>query len=288
MAQLLKRPPAAFQVDLFGEPAIRLHGRPLPSLNAKAMQLLALLVIASVLVGAAASSGSRAIADTFTDQIAAKQQQLATDGTALSHLKAELAAAANQEGALQKAIDDPSWGADRNNRQAESNIARLLSHWRERDWPLFHVRHVSGDPGSTYRPNQPGADFKPEVKPLPGEVVIAKHTNSAWIGTSLEHDMRARGIAIVVITGVITNNSVEATARMSGNLGFRTFVVSDATATFGRQDFDGRWRTSDEVHAMSLANLDGEYATVVTTDEVLGDAQSKGCSVLAFALQSPR
>ena len=49
---------------------------------------------------------------------------------------------------------------------------------------------------------------------------------------------------------VITNNSVEATARMSGNLGFLTVVVSDATATFGRDDFDGRWRTAGEVHAM--------------------------------------
>lgn len=45
MAQLLRRPPAALQIDLFGEPVIRLHGNPLPSLNAKAMQLLALLVI---------------------------------------------------------------------------------------------------------------------------------------------------------------------------------------------------------------------------------------------------
>lgn len=56
---------------------------------------------------------------------------------------------------------------------------------------------------------------------------------------------------------------------MAGNLGFRTFVSSDATATFGRLDFDGHWRTADEVHAMSLANLDGEYATVLSTDAIL-------------------
>ena len=170
---------------------------------------------------------------------------------------------------VQKAIDDPSWGDDRNNPSAESNIARLLARWRERQWPIFHIRHVSRDPSSTYRPGQPGAEFKREVMPRDGENVIEKHTNSAFIETTLENDLRARNITNVVITGVITNNSVEASARMAGNLGFSTFVVSDATATFGRRDFAGVWRTASDVHAMSLANLQGEYATVLTTDALL-------------------
>jgi len=68
---------------------------------------------------------------------------------------------------------------------------------------------------------------------------------------------------------VITNNSVEATVRMAGNLGFDTYLVEDATFTFGRQDWRGTWRTADEVHALSLANLDGEYCTVVRTSEIL-------------------
>src|SRR6266446_1139312 len=134
---------------------------------------------------------------------------------------------------VQKAIDDPSWGDDRNNPSAESNIARLLARWREKGWPIFHIRHVSRDPNSTYRPGQPGAEFKSEVIPLSGERVIEKHTNSAFIGTTLERELRVADIAQVVITGVITNNSVEASARMAGNLGFLTSVVADATATFG-------------------------------------------------------
>jgi nicotinamidase-related amidase len=170
---------------------------------------------------------------------------------------------------VQNAIDDPSWGSDRNNRGAEENIARLLAHWRGRAWPVVHIRHLSREPDSTYRPGQAGAEFKPEVQPLDGETIVDKQTNSAFIGTSLERMLRDAGIITVVITGVITNNSVEATARMAGNLGFRTIVVSDATATFGRNDFDGRWRTAEEVHSMSLANLDGEYATVITTARTL-------------------
>ncbi len=170
---------------------------------------------------------------------------------------------------VQKAIDDPSWGLDRNHPHAEANMARLLRLWREKGWPVVHVRHASGDPTSTYRPGQPGADFKDEVIPLPSERIMEKRTNSAFIGTELEKHLRANDITELVIVGVITNNSVEASARMAGNLGFATFVASDATATFGRPDYNGQWRTADEVHAMSLANLAGEYATVATTDELL-------------------
>jgi len=57
--------------------------------------------------------------------------------------------------------------------------------------------------------------------------------------------------------------------RMAGNLGFETLVVEDACFTFGRKDWSGVWRTADEVHAMSLANLAGEYARVVRTAEVV-------------------
>jgi nicotinamidase-related amidase len=170
---------------------------------------------------------------------------------------------------VQLAIDDPSWGSDRNNRDAEANIGRLLARWRAAGWPVVHVKHVSRDPRSTYRPGQSGAEFKPEVAPYDGERVIEKNTNNAFIGTTLESELRTMDAAPVVIVGVITNNSIEATARMCGNLGFDTIVVSDATATFGRHDFAGTWRTANEVHAMSLANLDGEYASVVSTDEVL-------------------
>lgn len=165
---------------------------------------------------------------------------------------------------LQKAIDDPSWGA-RNNPQAEQRVAELLEAWRRRAWPLIHIRHDSRETKSTYRPGQPGNEFKPEAQPREGETVIAKQTNSAFVGTDLEQRLRGAGIERLVVAGVITNNSVEATVRMAGNLGFDTWLVEDACFTFGRRDWHGRERTADEVHAMSLANLDGEYCRVVSS-----------------------
>ncbi|MBV9586564.1 MAG: cysteine hydrolase [Alphaproteobacteria bacterium] len=178
---------------------------------------------------------------------------------------------------LQKAIDDPTWAAEgpRNNPDAEANVAELLSAWRRDHRPLFHIRHDSVSPTSTYRPGQPGNEFKPEAQPLAGETVIAKRTNSAFIGTDLEARLRGAGVATLVIAGVITNNSVEATVRMAGNLGFDTYLVEDACFTFARRDYHGRLRSADEVHAMSLANLNGQYCAVVKTAEIIA-AHNKG------------
>lgn len=169
---------------------------------------------------------------------------------------------------VQKAIDHPSWGR-RNNPQAEENIGRLLVAWRNTRRPIIHVCHLSREPQSTYRPGQENCEFKEAMRPQAGEAVITKHTNSAFIGTELEVLLRRERIFTLVICGVITNNSVEATARMAGNLGYETYVVSDATATFDKVDFCGQLRSAEDVHALSLANLQGEYATVVSTAELL-------------------
>ncbi len=176
---------------------------------------------------------------------------------------------------VQNAIDNPVWAAHgpRNNPAAEENIAALLAAWRRSGRAVIHVKHESVEPGSTYRPGQPGCDFKPCAAPLPGERVVVKHVNSAFIGTGLTETLRAAGAACLAVCGVITNNSVEATVRMAGNLGFATWLVEDACFTFARPDYDGCLRSAAEVHAMSLANLAGEYCRIAKTDEMLAMIQ---------------
>ncbi len=169
---------------------------------------------------------------------------------------------------VQKAIDHPSWGR-RNNPQAEANISRLLAAWREAGGTVIHVRHYSRVPNSTYRPGQPGCDFKECAIPLPRELVVTKHACGAFAGTNLERILREGGHPALVVAGVITNNSVEATVRIAGDLGFDTYLVSDAAFTFDRNALDGTLHRAEDVHAHSLANLHGEYASVVETADLL-------------------
>ena len=172
---------------------------------------------------------------------------------------------------VQRAIDDPGWEkhGKRNNPEAERQMARLLAAWRERKLPIYHVRHDSRHAESPYRPGQPGNEFKPELAPLAGEAIVPKQTNSAFVGTDFEQQLRRAGHLTLVVAGVITNNSVEATVRMAGNLGFETYLAEDACFTFPRPDWEGRLRAAEEVHAMSLVNMHGEYCTVLTADEVI-------------------
>ena len=159
---------------------------------------------------------------------------------------------------------------ERNNAGAEHVIAALLAAWRKARSPIVHVRHVSRTPGSPFWPGQVGAEFQPELAPLDAEHVVEKNVPDAFINTGLEGWLHARGMNAVAIVGVSTNNSVESTARTAGNLGFDTYVVSDATFAFAKTDYAGVRRTAEEVHAMALANLQGEYATVVTANELMG------------------
>ena len=169
---------------------------------------------------------------------------------------------------LQKAIDHNDWG-ERNNLDAEENIGNLLAYWRKNNLPIIHVKHMSQESNSHYRPNQKGNEFKEVAQPNTHEKVVEKQSNSAFINTDLEQTLRQKNIEDIVIIGVITNNSVEATARMSGNLGFNTTVVSDATFTFGKKDYSGKWHDAQQIHDVSLANMADEYAQILSTNELL-------------------
>jgi nicotinamidase-related amidase len=169
---------------------------------------------------------------------------------------------------VQQGFDAPTWGT-RNNPGMEERVAELLSAWRSSNRPVIHVKHMSTDPTSPLRPDQPGNAFKVETAPRPGERVIEKRVHSCFIGTSLEADLRAAGHDTLVIVGLTTNHCISTSARMAANLGFDTWVVSDATATFDRVGPDGLRYSAEQIHAIALADLHGEFATVVDTESVL-------------------
>jgi nicotinamidase-related amidase len=163
---------------------------------------------------------------------------------------------------VQKAIDDPRWGP-RNNPHAELVIADLISAWRAESLPIVHIRHDSTERASPYRPDAPGHAFKAEAAPRPGETVIGKSGNSAFVGTPLEEALDAIGATTLVVCGVLTHNSLEATVRHGGNLGYRIFVVADACWAVDVIDLAGRRWAAEDVHQLSLANMQGEYAEIV-------------------------
>jgi nicotinamidase-related amidase len=169
-------------------------------------------------------------------------------------------------------------GERRNNGQALANIALLLAAFRDRDMAIFHIRHASTEPDSRLRPDRSGYRPIEEARERENEPVLVKHVNSAFIGTDLEKRLRDGGYETLVVAGITTNHCVETTTRMAGNLGFDARLVADACYTFDRVGFDGTAERAETIHQMTLSNLNGEFATIETTDSVVAEVRSSAPS----------
>ena len=169
---------------------------------------------------------------------------------------------------VQKGLDHPSLGK-RNNPEAESNMALLLSEWRKHERPIIHIQHNSVEPNSKLRPELPGNAFKDEVLPLPSEKQFGKTVNSAFIGTGLGDYLHEHDISSLVIVGLTTDHCVSASTRNASDLGFDVTLVSDATAAFERVGYDGVLYSGDDIHNVNLVSLDGEFCTVRSTQAVI-------------------
>ena len=169
---------------------------------------------------------------------------------------------------MQKAMDDQRFD-HQGQPEALANAAALLAHWRHLGNPIVHIRHDSMDPSSPYAPETPGNEFKEEVAPLDHETIVEKRTNNAFIGTDLMQVLEEIGSSELVVCGVHLQDCVESTVRMAGNLGFMVFLAADATVSLGQTGIDGKNWSADEVHALTLGILDGQYAKVLNSADLM-------------------
>jgi nicotinamidase-related amidase len=169
---------------------------------------------------------------------------------------------------VQRGMHDASKGP-RNNLDAEKNLERLLAAWRGQHFPIIHVKHNSIHSTSVFHASHPGNQIQEFARPREHEPLIEKSANCAFVGTDLELRLREAGVTTLVIVGFVTNHCVETTARIAGDLGFNTYVVSDATAAFDRKGPDGQLYPADLIHRVALASIHEEFVTVVDTEDVL-------------------
>ncbi|MBW7959560.1 MAG: cysteine hydrolase [Candidatus Promineofilum sp.] len=108
------------------------------------------------------------------------------------------------------------------------------------------------------RPDTWGAEFF-GVLPQPGDYVITKHRNSAFINTSLDLVLRSIGMKTIIVTGVSTHICVECTVRDGFQYDYFPVVPADCTDS-GRSDV--------QVLNSALNRIDGRWGKVVTSGEI--------------------
>lgn len=163
------------------------------------------------------------------------------------------------------------WGGPagrRNNPAAEDRQRALLATFRATGLQVAFTVHDSREPDSPLRLSVPTGRQIEGLEPADEDVVAVKHTNSGFVGTALEVDLRRARINRLVIAGFFTNMCVDTTVRMAGNLGFDTYAIGDACATTNRVGPDGADHDPEVVHDLSLASQNGEFCTVLSTDDV--------------------
>jgi nicotinamidase-related amidase len=165
------------------------------------------------------------------------------------------------------------WGGPngrRNNPDAETKMSQLLATWRNAKLQVAFTRHDSRESASPLKFSLPTGAQKPGFEPAAGEIVVEKDVNSGFIGTDLEIQLRRAKISRLAIVGFFTNFCVETTTRMAGNLGFDTYLIEDCCSTSNRIGPDGVDRDPELVHAMTVANLHGEFCTAIKLADALG------------------
>jgi nicotinamidase-related amidase len=123
------------------------------------------------------------------------------------------------------------------------NAVSLVKAFRRRELPVVLVNVAGGAPGRTeqkrawsFPPNW--TELVPELDQQPSDLVVTKYTPGAFHGTSLDMQLRRRGVTQIVLCGVSTTSGVESTARSAYEHGYNVTLVVDAMTDMSREAHD--------------------------------------------------
>ena len=155
--------------------------------------------------------------------------------------------------------------------QAAKKAGELLSDFRRRSWPTFHIQHIAAQKGATFfLPETEGAALHESIQPQGDELVIQKHFPNSFRETSLLQELESHDVKKLVICGAMSHMCIDATTRAAADHCFDCTVVQDACATRDLE-FGGKTIAAADVHGSFMAALGSAYARVVNLAELTID-----------------
>jgi len=147
---------------------------------------------------------------------------------------------------------------------------RLLTHFRERNWPVFFttVAYSDESQATVFREKLPALnvlqvgsgleEIDARLAPRQDEPVLVKHWASGFFATDLHKRLQEAGVDGTVVTGLTASGCVRATALDSLQHNYRTLVPREAVG-----DRDAA------AHEANLRDLGIKYVDVLSLEETL-------------------
>ncbi len=145
------------------------------------------------------------------------------------------------------------------------NLADCPPAKRNRGRAALRIGDV-GPMGRILVDGEPGNDFVPALRPMPGEIVIAKPGKGAFYATELQGILHKCGITHLIMVGVTTEVCVQTTMREANDRGFECLLVEDGTESY----FPEFKKATLEM----LRAQDGIVGWTATAEQVLAALQS--------------
>ncbi|MFE7973884.1 cysteine hydrolase family protein [Streptomyces shenzhenensis] len=173
---------------------------------------------------------------------------------------------------LWEAVSDP---------EIADKVNRLVRLSRERGDLVVWVLHHEPGSGDVFDPALGHVRLMAELERADGEPLIHKTSHNAFTTTNLQQLLTEHGIRELTVCGIRTEQCVETTTRVAGDLGYRVTFVTDATATdpLAHPDApadrsvadllaDPRTLPAAEVIRRTEYALAGRFATIATIDRL--------------------
>lgn len=147
---------------------------------------------------------------------------------------------------------------------SSSNIVTAIQAASDAHIPIIMIQHTLK--AKAFVKGTYGWELHESVKNAKVAHTIEKTMPSSFVGTDLEEWLRKNEIDTVVISGYMTQNCCDTTARYACHLGFNVEFLSDATGTLAFENKGGK-ATAEELHRATLVEQAFRFSTVMSTHE---------------------
>lgn len=153
------------------------------------------------------------------------------------------------------------------------NITTAMDAATRAGIPVVVVRQLAPETSPIFAKGSHGAELLAAVADRPHEHDLEKTLPSCFTGTDLAEWLTARDIDTLVITGYMTQNCNESTARDAVHRGYAVEYLADATGALAMSNSAGSL-TAREVHESVLVVLQSRFAAVTSTAQWIAALES--------------